>query len=127
MLVSLQRSTNSLSFLVLDKPEDDEKEKSDSKGEVEILKNTIQKLELALQQAKSAKILPPMPNPNTGEIPLRTGIAQALLDKSTPNPKTDKKVKTLFKKSLGKTKIEVNPDVEIGIYSNGKNAGNGLN
>ena len=110
-----------------EEPKDDEKEKSDSKGEVEILKNTIQKLELALQQAKSAKILPPMPNPNTGEIPLRTGIAQALLDKSTPIPKTDKKVKTLFKKSLGKTKIEVNPDVDIGIYSNGKSAGNGLN
>ena len=104
----------------------DEKEKSDSKDEVQRLKNEIQMLKISLENEKN-KTVKPEPNPDTGEVPLRTGIAQALLDKNTPNPKTNKKVRTLFKKSLGKTKIEVNPDVEIGIYSNGKNAGNGLN
>jgi hypothetical protein len=104
----------------------DEKEKSDSKDEVQRLKNEIQMLKISLENEKN-KTVKPEPNPDTGEVPLRTGVAQALLDKTTPMPKTNKKVKTLFKKSLGKTKIEVNPDVDIGIYSNGKNAGNGLN
>ena len=30
-----------------------------------------------------------------------------------------------FMKSLGKSKIEVNPDVEIGVYSGGKKVPNG--
>ena len=37
------------------------------------------------------------------------------------------KSKKLFTKSLGKTKIEVNPDVDIGIASDGKNTGSGRN
>ena len=104
----------------------DEKEKSDSKDEVQRLKNEIQMLKISLENEKN-KTVKPEPNPDTGEVPLRTGIAQALLDKSTPMPKIDKKKKVLFNKSLGKTKIEVNPDVDIGIYSNGKNTGSGSN
>ena len=33
----------------------------------------------------------------------------------------------LFTKSLGKTKVEVNPNVEIGVASGGKNTGSGRN
>jgi len=109
-----------------DKPKDDEKEKSDSKDEVQRLKNEIQMLKISLENEKN-KTVKPEPNPDTGEVPLRTGVAQALLDKTTPMPNVQKKVKTLFKKSLGKTKIEINPDVNIGVYSGGKNTGSGQN
>lgn len=109
-----------------DKPKDDEKEKSDSKDEVQRLKNEIQMLKISLENEKN-KTVKPEPNPDTGEVPLRTGIAQALLDKTTPMPKIGMSKKTLFKKSLGKTKIEVNPSVDIGVASGGKNTGSGNN
>ena len=107
------------------KPEED-KPKDEPQNEVQLLKNKIQKLELALQQA-AATLKSTVPNPDTGEIPLRVGIAQGILDKNTPMPKIQKKVKSLFKKSLGKTKIEVNPSVDIGVASGGKNTGSGNN
>ena len=107
-------------------PAKDEKEKSDSKDEVQRLKNEIQMLKISLENEKN-KTVKPEPNPDTGEVPLRTGVAQAMLDKTTPMPNVQKKVKTLFKKSLGKTKIEINPDVNIGVYSGGKNTGSGQN
>jgi hypothetical protein len=107
------------------KSKNDEGE-SDSKDEVQRLKNEIQMLKISLENEKN-KTVKPEPNPDTGEVPLRTGVAQAILDKTTPTPKIDKKKKVLFNKSLGKTKIEVNPDVDIGIYSNGKNTGSGSN
>ena len=103
------------------KGESDSKDngESDSKDEVQRLKNEIQMLKISLENEKN-KIVKPEPNKDTGEVPLRTGVAQALLDKSTPMPKIEKNNKKLFKKSLGKTKIEVNPDVEIGVASGGK-------
>ena len=107
------------------KSKNDEGE-SDSKDEVQRLKDEIQLLKIAFENERN-KVVKPLPNKDTGEVPLRTGVAQALLDKTTPMPKIEKGDKKLFKKSLGKTKIEVNPDVEIGIASGGKNAGNGLN
>ena len=91
---------------------------------VQALKDKIQKLELELKIEKD-KTVKPEPHPETGEVPLRTGVAQALLDKTTPMPKIDKGEKKLFKKSLGKTKIEVNPDVEIGVASGGKQTDSG--
>jgi hypothetical protein len=103
-----------------------EKDTDALEKQIVVLQGQINLLKVSLENEKN-KTVKPEPNPDTGEVPLRTGVAQALLDKTTPMPKTNKKVKTLFKKSLGKTKIEVNPDVDIGIYSNGKNAGNGLN
>ena len=101
-----------------------EKGESDSKDEVQRLKNEIQMLKISLENEKN-KIVKPEPNKDTGEVPLRTGVAQALLDKSTPMPKIEKNNKKLFKKSLGKTKIEVNPDVEIGVASGGKQTDSG--
>jgi hypothetical protein len=105
-------------------PATDDKEKAED--EVQLLKNKIQKLELALQQAATT-LKTTVPNRDTGEVPLRTGIAQALLDKESPAPKLQSKTKKLFTKSLGKTKIEVNPSVDIGIASGGKNTGSGRN
>ena len=105
-------------------PTKSEKGESDSKDEVQRLKNEIQMLKISLENEKN-KTIKPEPNKDTGEVPLRTGVAQALLDKTTPMPKVEKGKKKLFKKSLGKTKIEVNPDVDIGIASGGKQTDSG--
>ena len=99
-------------------------DKDKSKDTISDLKNQIQMLKLELENEKN-KTVKPEPNPDTGEVPLRTGIAQAMLDKTTPQPKVKKPIAKKFMKSLGKSKIEVNPDVEIGVYSGGKKVPNG--
>ena len=96
----------------------------DSSGEIENLKSQIQALKQQLENEKN-KAVKPEPNPETGEVPLRTGLAQALLDKSTPPPDIKSLDKKKLKMSLRKTKIEVNPDVEIGVFSGGKQTTSG--
>ena len=98
----------------------------DGGGEdVQALKDKIQKLELELKIEKD-KTVKPEPNPDTGEIPLRTGLANALLDKnSKEKPDSKSAGKKKLKMSLGKSKIEVNPEVEIGVYSGGQKTPNG--
>ena len=98
--------------------------KDKTKDTITDLKNQIQMLKLELENEKN-KTVKPEPNPDTGEVPLRTGIAQAMLDKTTPQPQLKKVSAKKFMKSLGKSKIEVNPDVEIGVYSGGKKVPNG--
>ena len=88
------------------------------------LENQIQLLKLELENEKN-KTVKPEPNPDTGEVPLRTGIAQAMLDKTTPNPKLVKTKTNKFIKSLGKSEIKVNPEMEIGVFSGGKKVPNG--
>ena len=96
-----------------------------SADEIQSLKNKIQQLELELKIEKD-KTVKPEPNPDTGEIPLRTGLANALLDKNAKNkPEANGVNKKKLKMSLGKSKIEVNPDVEIGVFSGGKNTPTG--
>ena len=98
----------------------------DGGGEdVQALKNKIQQLELELKIEKD-KTVKPEPNPETGEVPLRTGLANALLDKNAKNkPELKGLDKKKLKMSLGKSKVEVNPSVEIGVFSGGKNTPNG--
>ena len=96
----------------------------DSSGEIENLKSQIQALKQQLENEKN-KAVKPEPNPETGEVPLRTGLAQAILDKSTPSPDLKSLDKKKLKMSLGKTKIEVNPDVQIGVFSGGKETPSG--
>ena len=91
---------------------------------IQDLKNQIQMLKLELENEKN-KTVKPEPNPDTGEVPLRTGIAQAMLDKSTPQPKVQKTNTKKFIKSLGKSEIKVNPEMEIGVFSGGKKMPNG--
>ena len=94
------------------------------KDKISSYEDKIQKLELALQQTANAPKVEP--NPDTGEIPLRTGLAAALLDKNAKNkPELKGLDKKKLKMSLGKSKVEVNPDVEIGVFSGGKNTPNG--
>ena len=95
-----------------------------TKDTISDLKNQIQMLKLELENEKN-KTIKPEPNPDTGEVPLRTGIAQAMLDKTTPQPKVKKPVAKKFMKSLGKSEIKVNPDVEMGVYSGGNKVPNG--
>ena len=102
-------------------------DKDDPKKDAETirrLENQIQMLKLELENEKN-KTVKPEPNPDTGEVPLRTGIAQAMLDKTTPNPKLVKTKTNKFIKSLGKSEIKVNPEMEIGVFSGGKKVPNG--
>ena len=99
--------------------------KDDGKDEIQSLKNQIQMLKVELENEKN-KTVKPEPNPETGEIPLRTGLANAILDKKDKNkPELKSTDKKKLKMSLGKSKVEVNPDVEIGVYSGGKNTPTG--
>ena len=99
-------------------------EKVGSKGEVERLKDQVQRLKLELENEKN-KVTKPEPNPDTGEVPLRTGVAHALLDKKGPKPDAAKVKKEKVKLSSGQSKIEVNPNVDIGQISGGNKASTG--
>ena len=105
---------------------DKEKDQDTLEKQIVVLQAQIGLLKNKLENERN-KTIKPEPNPDTGEVPLRTGVAQALLDKETPMPKIKSKVKKLFTKSLGKTKVEVNPSVDIGVASGGKNTGSGRN
>ena len=99
-------------------------EKVGSKGEVERLKDQVQRLKLELENEKN-KVTKPEPNPDTGEVPLRTGVAHAMLDKKGPKPEAAKAKKEKVKLSSGQSKIEVNPNVDIGQISGGNKASTG--
>ena len=104
------------------KPESpDEKPVDDKDAIIQQLKDTI--AELQLQMAATPP--PAEPHPVTGEVPLRTGVAAALLDKKGPSPKVEKSKKEKVKLNTGKTKIEINPDVDIGIFSGGNKVNTG--
>ena len=111
--------------------EKDEDEKSDEnnpevlKQQVADLVNQVNTLNAQLQQTRMAAVSIPMPNPLTGEIPLRTGIAAAILDKKGPTPQVDKVSKSEVKLSKKKSKIEINPDVEMGVFSGGNKMNQG--
>jgi len=96
----------------------------DTKNEVQGLKDQIQRLKLELENEKN-KVTKPEPNPDTGEVPLRTGVAHAILDKKGPKPEAAKAKKEKIKLSSGQSKIEVNPDVPIGQISGGNKASTG--
>ena len=95
------------------------------KGSIEDrLRDQIALLKTQLENERN-KMISPIPNPDTGEVPLRTGVAAALLDKTGPKPKLDKDKQKKLKMSLGKTKIVVDPDVDIGQISGGIQTGTG--
>ena len=86
------------------------------------------RLALATQKLENEKnkVVKPEANPETGEVPLRTGIANAILDKKKDTKELVQSKKKKEIKVGGKTNIEINPDVEIGNFSGGMktNAGN---
>ena len=85
------------------------------------------KLALIAQQLENEKnkVVKPEPNPETGEVPLRTGLAKAILDKGTNTNKLVQQKKKKMIKVGGKTKIEMNPDKDIGQYSGGMRTNTG--
>ena len=96
-----------------------------SKKTIEVLRQRIGLLKQKLENERN-KVVKPVPNKDTGEVPLRTGVAAAILDKNGPKPKVDKEDnRKKLKMSLGKSKIEVDPDVEIGQISGGIQTGTG--
>ena len=88
------------------------------------LTNQISMLKQQLDNEKN-KLTKPEPNPETGEVPLRTGVAAAILDKKGPSPEIEKTGRSEVKLSKKKSKIEINPDVEIGQISGGNKASTG--
>ena len=107
------------------KPEAPAEKPVDDKDEtIRKLQDQIQQLTLKYQQAKIDKSAP-VPNKDTGEVSLRTGIGPALLDKEGPQPKLAKDNRKKLKMSLGKSKVTINPDVDIGQISGGIQTGTG--
>ena len=110
---------------IKDKPEAKAEKPVDDKDEtIRKLQDQIQQLTLKYQQAKIDKSAP-VPNKETGEVSLRTGIGAALLDKDGPSPKVEKERKEKVKLSSGKSKIEINPDVNLGQISGGTKVNTG--
>ena len=86
------------------------------------------KLNLVTQKLENEKnkVVKPEPNPETGEVPLRTGLANAILDKKVNTNKLVKsKEKKEIKVGLKKTPVEVNPEVELGNFSGGMRVNSG--
>ena len=85
--------------------------------------------QLALTQQKleneKNRVVKPEANPETGEVPLRTGLANAILDKKKDTKELVKSKKKETNKVGGKTNIEVNPDKDIGNFSGGMRVNSG--
>ena len=131
------KNSPSVSEAVDDKEGDDANKVADLKTKLSKEKDTdalerqivtltgqINVLKAQLENEKNI-ITKPEPNPETGEVPLRTGVAAALLDKKGPQPDVEKETKTGVKLSKKKSKIEINPDVEMGVFSGGNKMNQG--
>jgi hypothetical protein len=101
-----------------------EKDSDKLERQIVVLTGQINVLKTQLENEKN-KLTKPEPNPLTGEVPLRTGVASALLDKKGPKPDVEKQAKTKVELSKKKSKIEINPDVEMGVFSGGNKTNQG--
>ena len=101
-----------------------EKDSDRLERQIVVLTGQINVLKTQLENEKN-KLIKPEPNPLTGEVPLRTGVASALLDKKGPKPDVEKQAKTKVELSKKKSKIEINPDVEMGVFSGGNKMNQG--
>ena len=103
---------------------DKEKDQDTLERQIVTLQGQLNIVKQKLENEKN-KVVKPEPNPETGEVPLRTGLANAILDKKkdTKDLVQSKKKETI--KIGGKTKIEVNPDKDIGNFSGGMRVNSG--
>ena len=101
-----------------------EKDSDRLERQIVVLTGQINVLKAQLENEKN-KLTKPEPNPLTGEVPLRTGVASALLDKKGPQPDVEKETKTKVKLSKKQSKIEINPDVDMGVFSGGNKMNQG--
>ena len=97
---------------------DKEKDTDSLEKQIMVLQGKLNLVTQKLENEKN-KVVKPEPNRETGEVPLRTGLANAILDKkiNTKDLVQAKKKKEI--KIGGKTNIEINPDVDIGNFSGG--------
>ena len=72
-----------------------EKDSDRLERQIVVLTGQINVLKTQLENEKN-KLTKPEPNPLTGEVPLRTGVASALLDKKGPKPNVEKQSKTIL-------------------------------
>ena len=142
-ITSAEDKLNSVANYVTNNPEITNEAKEDSKigpaGKIALAKEKDTdaleaqivdlkgRLALAAQKLENEKnkTVKPQPNPETGEVPLRTGLASAILDKKidTKDMVQSKKKKEI--KVGGKTNIEINPEADIGNFSGGMRTNNG--
>ena len=114
-----------------EKPAEKEVEAKPAEDKGEDKDKTIESLKLKLGLLKQKlenernKVVKPVPNKDTGEVPLRTGIAQAILDKKNGKVVAKKVKKEKVSIGQGQTKFEVDPEVSLGIGSGGDNTGSG--
>ena len=103
---------------------DKEKDQDTLERQIVTLQGQLNIVKQKLENEKN-KVVKPEPNPETGEVPLRTGLANAILDKkkNTKDLVQSKKKETI--KVGGKTNIEVNPDKDIGNFSGGMRVNSG--
>ena len=104
---------------------DKEKDQDTLEAQITTLKGQLALVKNKLENEKN-RVVKPEANPETGEVPLRTGLANAILDKKMDTKKIVQTKKKDEIKVGGKTKIDINPDKDIGKYSGGMktNAGN---
>ena len=101
-----------------------EKDSDALERQIVTLTSQIGLLKAQLENEKN-KLTKPEPNPLTGEVPLRTGVASALLDKKGPKPDVEKQSKSKVELSKKKSKIQINPDVDMGVFSGGNKMNQG--
>ena len=104
---------------------DKEKDTDQLEKQIVTLQGQLNLVKQKLENEKN-KVVKPEPNPETGEVPLRTGLANAILDKKVDTKELVKsKEKKEIKVGMKKTKVEVNPDVELGNFSGGMRVNSG--
>ena len=103
---------------------DKEKDQDTLEAQITTLKGQLALVKNKLENEKN-RVVKPEANPETGEVPLRTGLANAILDKKMNTKKLVQQKKKEDIKVGGKTKIEINPDKDIGQYSGGMKTNNG--
>jgi len=101
-----------------------EKDTDTLEAQIVDLKGKLALINQKLENEKN-KVVKPQPNPETGEVPLRTGLANAILDKKIDTKKVVQAKKKEMIKVGGKTKIEINPEKSIGQFSGGMRTNSG--
>ena len=101
-----------------------EKDTDTLEAQIVTLRGQLALVTQKLENEKN-KVVKPEANPETGEVPLRTGLAKAILDKGSNTSKLVQSKKKEMIKVGGKTKIEMNPDKDIGQYSGGMRTNTG--
>jgi len=101
-----------------------EKDTDTLEAQIVDLKGKLALINQKLENEKN-KVVKPQPNSETGEVPLRTGLANAILDKKIDTKKIVQAKKKEMIKVGGKTKIEIDPNKDIGQYSGGMRTNSG--